>query len=495
MSRTTEKNSMPSKTVLTSISLGSLSRTVKETTLSTIATTNTNTLNTHLILPNVAGEQTKSTSGKTIGLSIGLPVGIFTFALLAFLVYFYIRKNSILRATSPISPYFTSKEGDSNQDHGNWLMNKLYGKNFSEKRADNLIENTWPIGDGSPARIHYKISSKLPKHILTPQKAFVQRPFSSKSLSMEEEKADTFLYCKPPNIAHMGSKLEISKDKDDNTTFKSASKGKWKYESPLSSWFLRSSTYFRDQNGSTSTTNLSNSDNENIFPTKQLKHLKILSHVSKSYLSDAHLGKQVVEDESSPMLEKFNNRGFDLEMEGNKRNITPTSFDNPSSHSTEGEQRPNSAIYGTISSQTLTLPKRSKNESRNKGNPAIQIDPKIKSHSKRKKRRQSKLRKHLEYLSNLKPLPSIPHDTPENNQICKVIQRYDSKLTDEIDIHIGEYVKILATHTDGWCLVEKCSRDGDVFSLPDPSTFSKIELTKYLNENRGIVPGDCLMDF
>ena len=202
-----------------------------------------------------------------------------------------------------------------------------------------------------------------------------------------------------------------------------------------------------------------------------------------------------MEDESSPMLEKFNNRGFDLEMEGNKRNITPTSFDNPSSHSTEGEQRPNSAIYGTISSQTLTLPKRSKNESRNKGNPAIQIDPKIKSHSKRKKRRQSKLRKHLEYLSNLKPLPSIPHDTPENNQICKVIQRYDSKLTDEIDIHIGEYVKILATHTDGWCLVEKCSRDGDVFSLPDPSTFSKIELTKYLNENRGIVPGDCLMDF
>lgn len=98
------------------------------------------------------------------------------------------------------------------------------------------------------------------------------------------------------------------------------------------------------------------------------------------------------------------------------------------------------------------------------------------------------------YLSRSKPLPLTP--TTKSNEdpsiqlgrTYTVIQDYEPRLTDEISISLGEKVKILATHTDGWCLVEKCTpRNGRVHVSIDDK--------RYLNEDRGIVPGDCLQEY
>ena len=44
----------------------------------------------------------KVISGKIIGLSVGLPIGIFCFGLLIFLIYFYFIKNYILLSVQPV---------------------------------------------------------------------------------------------------------------------------------------------------------------------------------------------------------------------------------------------------------------------------------------------------------------------------------------------------------------------------------------------------------
>ena len=70
---------------------------------------------------------------------------------------------------------------------------------------------------------------------------------------------------------------------------------------------------------------------------------------------------------------------------------------------------------------------------------------------------------HLQHLLRSKPLPLTPNSkyngeaSVQLGKTYTVIQDYEPRLTDEIRISLGEKVKILATHTDGWCLVEKCN--------------------------------------
>jgi nuclear fusion protein len=133
--------------------------------------------------------------------------------------------------------------------------------------------------------------------------------------------------------------------------------------------------------------------------------------------------------------------------------------------------------------------------------------PKLQPVSDKKKRQNSKSKK----LYESKPLPNKPYSisgspktlegleqrvyerviptTPvvdlakyKNDDIYKVITDYTKNLADELTIKEGGYVKILAVHTDGWCLVEKVDSKGNILVQSDG----------YINEGRGVVPKMCL---
>lgn len=104
---------------------------------------------------------------------------------------------------------------------------------------------------------------------------------------------------------------------------------------------------------------------------------------------------------------------------------------------------------------------------------------------------------------NMKPLPQSPitkkvlSRTPaalkglensiapsggKRDRIYNVIRPYEKCLPDELTINKGERVYILASHTDGWCLVEKVDKKEESHDRRD----------SFLNEWSGVVPRVCL---
>lgn len=79
--------------------------------------------------------------------------------------------------------------------------------------------------------------------------------------------------------------------------------------------------------------------------------------------------------------------------------------------------------------------------------------------------------------------PKVDFAKYKNDKVYMVIKSYSQNLADELTIHVGEYVRILARHTDGWCLAEKCNQNGEVIYK---------DTNKYINEGRGVIPEVCL---
>lgn len=78
--------------------------------------------------------------------------------------------------------------------------------------------------------------------------------------------------------------------------------------------------------------------------------------------------------------------------------------------------------------------------------------------------------------------PAVDLSKPQNNTIYRVKTKYVKNLADELSINPGEYVKILARHTDGWCLVEKVDKAGKAVVVNHG----------YINEGRGVAPEMCM---
>lgn len=463
-------------------------------------------------LSNLSNEP-KSVSGKIIGLSIGLPIGIFCLGLLIFLIYFYFIKNSILISNPPVSATDGLKSSKSNwfnnlfniDSYGNGDARN--GNNRSGNAYYDLEKNTkenilWPSDNAIESRIQYNIGLKDKyNHVLTPEYAHTEPPFS------RHDSADinTFLYSKPPNIYRIGSQLpsrnDLSNDQastnDNEKQMIDDPSGKWEYNSPLSKWFLRSSTYFKERNiTSPSLTDLASK----LTPTVQLKHLKILNRVKQNYVSTP-IG---YEDERSPILDKSKPQishiieGELNDSHGSLLLPSPSSSD----HYEEAQKR-KSFIYDSIGPQTL------------KGNGERPITVTLSSVPPDRKKTKTKKQHHdkIDALSYDKELPLTPSHLLntaeqmkeekeetfeiESGKIYKVIRPYSPRLTDEISISAGEYVRVIVTHNDGWCLVEKCTMDGTskslLYSLEDVSQ-GKVDNKekKYLNDDRGIIPGECL---
>ncbi|EJS44540.1 fus1p [Saccharomyces arboricola H-6] len=470
----------------------------------TTAATSAYSAPSNLLFSNVAA-QPESSSASTIGLSIGLPIGIFCFGLLVLLCYFYIKRNSMSISNPPMSATIPSEERRCR--HTNWFTRlfKQHEGSYSDFNRDieKYNDTQWTSGDNMSSKIQYKISKPiLPQHILTPKKT-VKNPYnwSNNNVSLdpnvtekEDEKfVDTFLYTKPPNIFPIESKMPSYNDLSSQKTASSSKKpplktgDKWNYDSPLSRWFLRGSTYFKDYA-------LSKTSLKTPSAAPQLKRMKMLSRISKGYFNES----DILQDERSPILEYNNTILHPHDSLNDLDNTTPdsqvTSY--PNGNVDLIMARPNSVIYGTTGQQTLDF----KGNDRNYCNTGIDkhdliITPTIsKSHKKRKKRRQSKMYQQLQYLSRSKPLPLTPESKSNADPSIQlggtytVIQDYEPRLTDEISISLGEKVKILATHTDGWCLVEKCNAHNNHANV-------SADDKRYLNEDRGIVPGDCLQEY
>lgn len=80
----------------------------------------------------------------------------------------------------------------------------------------------------------------------------------------------------------------------------------------------------------------------------------------------------------------------------------------------------------------------------------------------------------------------------KSGSLCIITENYIPQLTDEINVTKGEHVRVLATHSDTWCLVEKCNIDGSRKPSSTPQMGGNFSQLRYLNSNRGIVPGKCL---
>ncbi|CAL9736401.1 nuclear fusion protein Fus1p [Monosporozyma servazzii] len=440
-------------------------------------------------LSNLSNEP-KSVSGKIIGLSIGLPIGIFCFGLMLFLIYFYFIKNSILVSNPPISPSDSIKSSGNN-----WFRNwfNIEGINYNNSDLEkNTRENVlWPSDNAIESKIQYNIGAKQNKkrysHVLTPKYAYTQTP------KYATNDVNELLYTPHIKIHSMGHSTldDFDKVKDNNETtyekyrYNKGDDTKWEYNSPLSKWFLRSSVYLKDKNMTTTSLNDLASK---LTPTVHLKHLKILNRVNKSYSNDG----TSYESERSPILEKpphyisdgiSGNQSHESIVESLLLPLPQTSHNLNESKI----QNRRSFIYDSIGPQILNDSEGSK------------PDVTVLSLPNQKKLNKSD---DINASTYEKKLPLTPHSEMEKRQaieddrvssgkIYQVAQPYSPHLTDEISITPGEYVRILVTHNDGWCLVEKCTMDGTSKSLLGSN--HNITDKKYLNEERGIIPSECLI--
>lgn len=429
-------------------------------TLSSASSSDPNRASQQSITPN----SSKSGSSVTIGLSIGLPVGLFCLGLVIFLCYFYLG-------------WFNT--------HG--------GENIDSKNHFETDHKIGSIEDFMSSRIQYKVTKPVCQHIVTPKVPVYKNPFKTTSSLNIRKDVDTFLYSRPPNIHHIDSRMssfndlvkqvnkssitrqELLPDSPKSCSLDDKTR-KWTYQSPLSRWFLRNSTYVED--GLTLPISINT-------PTFQLKQLKILSRIQKDYVGSGYC----LEDERSPILEKS---GATSQCEGNAGSGEIQHPDEEAPHSSL------SNFYGAVEEKSPHLALTS--------NPTVTLDPKPHGKlQKRKKRNNRRLRKHLKQVGNVKPLPLLPKNSNEVielvvGKIYAVTEKYESKLVDEINISMGEYVKVLATHTDGWCLAEKCEKDGLCSSFLNKSdekrsgTRPNRSDENYLNVCRGIIPGCCLKE-
>ncbi|SCV02973.1 LANO_0G01376g1_1 [Lachancea nothofagi CBS 11611] len=472
--------------------------------------------------------ESQNASSTIIGLAIGLPLGVFCLGFCFIAFYLWHRKRH--SRLYPPTPYYP-KSGAPAPRPQSKIWNRLFNQEPSHHYYHKKYESSsFASNQDSGATIRYKISSintesnPIPQHIQTPQKvAFpINKSFSSNQI-------DTFLYTKPPHIQSIRSALPTASPSSDMPYAKPTippDNGTWTYESPLSRWFLTKSTYFQDQVKQP----LKSS-------TVKLKQLNILSRVSKNRV------QSFLPDENSPILSArppiFQDsyvksqldplvfRSSSLKHSANRKESSVTiretrfmnseqiSNFNPYSRSTTSQSviKPQFIEKSKIDAIALLRPpqrvpsKNSDSRERNIG-------------EKKSKHITEKLKEHLDLIDSLKPLPLTPKSKQasetaasitdwsqlemsvlnsgtaetELNQLYVVVRDYTPNLTDEICIRRDDCVRLLAKHTDGWCLVEKCKLTGSPLGTSDDPRHCEIDGEYYLNDYRGIVPGACIKE-
>ncbi|KAM3161416.1 Fus1 [Lachancea thermotolerans] len=464
----------------------------------------------------------QNASSATIALSIGLPLGIFCLAFFLIFALLWLRRRSAVRP--PPDPFAKSPADVASNHQTPW-------KRFVDRcLAPKESTRSHSFHSNAGATIKYKISTVNPQatspgalpsyseHVQTPQK--VALPFNRSSSS---HRIEAFLYTKPPGLKSIQSTLETTSAASDNpfdNSHQLPNGGKWTYESPLSRWFLTKSLYLQDQVKQP----LKSS-------TVKLKELNILSRVSKNkiqspypdetspILSDTDRLSESKTSYASSQLDPLVYRSSSLKYTERKK---PTGLTNiravssaqrspagphPQPSAAEVDIKPQ-FIHKTNSESSSFL-----DSSRVKN--ACTYKSSAPPNDSKKRRNNKKLRIHLDQIAR-KPLPLTPKpllsgkksgsllkhafvhkplagasDGLAQDEVYIVIRNYSPRLMDEITVQVGEHVKLLAKHTDGWCLVEKCDSLGNPLCEAS-SDQQEIGGEFYLNESRGIIPGVCL---
>lgn len=408
----------------------------------------------------------KSSSNTTIGISVGIPVGIFVIALLICLFYVYIKREKLNNSNRSFS---TNGKYSGSNTAG--FLTKCFGgehKDYCDLEQNSFKEKPWLFENNQfLTNVRYEIpGAKAPKnelipHVLTPAKATTlheSRKFHQKSnyfIPLNNFDTSKSFGSTKPHV------LEINDDCNDSNLPSKRFSQTWKYKSPLSKWFLNSS---------------SDLINKGQKSRAQIKSSKILLKVDKNFVHDGIMESSI--DDSSPIIQVHNQ---------SYRKLTGENSVCGSHQSIADKQHHISVIYDDLKSIS-TLPRNIY--------PISPVDA-----NGRKFRRDSRFQKcgndTVMDLVTPKEESQVQNDLKVLNgittgSICKVIKNYSPRLTDEIQINLDEYVQVLATHTDTWCLVEKCERNGTNFPNVDLTASNDISHIHYLNKNRGIVPGDCL---
>lgn len=451
--------------------------------------------------------ESKDVSGKIIGLSIGLPVGIFCFSLLIFLAYFYFIKNSILLSVQPVSP------SESIKEPSNTWFDKFFNLNCIHRRQDNNdIEKKYRISSYkssnyhvSESQIQYKIGidpynckQYVSCHVQTPKDVHSKYPREKLQLL---DKLSCNYVPKPhfpltSDVQFTINKRNEGNDYDHdckypNVSFREEDKNTENFISKLvDNSFLdkethRSSVYQKINNLL-----------PRLTPTIQLKNLKILSRIDKNYVHEP----VEFENERSPMLDKscsiyshnvnvFNLSNSNAELCGSSLSIGDT----------VSEKIP---IQGKYALTNYSIKKQVLDGNRVDANSKIVIEPvPLKRINFKKANIKAKRYK--------KELPEIPYhmllekekgkDSNQFNTVLKVgrvypvVRPYSPRLIDEISLSMGEYVRVLVVYEDNkWCLVEKCTMDGTSKSLINFGNQMRND-RKYLNDDRGIIPTESIL--
>ncbi|CEP64310.1 Fus1p LALA0_S11e01222g [Lachancea lanzarotensis] len=470
----------------------------------------------------------QNASSSVVALAIGLPLGIFCLGFCFIVFYLWIRKKTHDRY--PSTPSFAKSTAPAPRRESRiWtrLFNPVpsyhtdpFQHPYDEKSGTRSFDS---LHEGS-ATIKYKITSNpTPLHVQTPQKvAFpVNKSYSSNQIN-------TMLYSRPPRIQSIASAMPNSSPDTDNERPNLLAAGTWTYESPLSRWFLTKSTYLQDQVKQP----LKSS-------TVKLKQLNILSRVSKnrveSFLTDEKspilssgrspiFKESYVKSQLDPLVFRSSSLKYSKKQESHESNDRETRYLKSEEIS---KLNPYSKLAGPRSVIKAQIIDRSDTDRRMLLQPLeiLQAPPKSSDCGKKVLENDGKLKafnKELTHYSERldlhKPLPLTPKSrqasenmrpsskAPEGNEInhvsCDsevelheihhVVRNYEHKLSDEISIRRHEHVRLLARHTDGWCLVEKCKSDGRPLNDNEGPERSNIDGKFYLNEFRGIVPGVCL---
>lgn len=430
------------------------------------STTRATVLTTQLLNFPTFTPTSKSSSNTTIGISVGIPVGIFVIALFICLCYVYIKREKLNNSNRSFSP-----NGKYSSSNSAGFLKKCFGvehKDNYDLEQNPLREKPWLFENNQfSTNVRYEIpGTTVPKketvpHVLTPAKAtriHENRQFHQKGkyfIPFNSLDTSKTMGTTKPHV------LEINDDGTNSNLPNKRFTQTWKYKSPLSKWFLNSSNDLT---------------NDGYKPKTKMKSSNILLKVDKNYANEEIIESSI--DERSPILQVHNQSYGKLTGKDNL---------NESNQSIANEQHRVSVIYDDLKS-TTTLPRNIY--------PMSPVDA-----NGRKLRRDSRFQKcgndTVMDLATPKEESQIDKDTKIGNDIttgsiCEVIKNYSPRLTDEIQINLGEYVQVLATHTDTWCLVEKCEKDGTSLPKIDLTSSNDISHIHYLNKNRGIVPGDCL---
>lgn len=360
------------------------------------------------LLQNVYSKSTnngKSDIGLVLGLSIGLPVGLSCICIVM------------------LSMYFLRRRRQRSQYHKSGALRNLECNSAFENTDETISIEFKPAAVDSPNI--WRVS--------TPKKAHATMTDKGK---LEVQEVDDILYRRPPNIYSIKSCIPSADEvtlRRPKTGYSKKGNGRnnnnsWKYESPLSKWFLRSSLYLR---------NLS----DNQVSTANIKNTNVLTSVVEGWALDENISD---EHYSTEVTSKSSEQSIASKIESGSDQLPAI--------------QPQIVQLGDMDLPGVKMT----------------LDPRTS-----KKKARSKLRRHLEYVKTAKPLPLTPNRSKplRVGRVYIVREEYEPVLVDEIYVSPGEKLRVLATHTDGYCLVERETVTNG---------------SEYLNKDRGIIPSQCL---